>query len=154
MTGAAPLEGGGSADPTDGTLPLYYCWDPATDPALAAGYRRGSKATMAGKAACRADLLTRVGFDPSDERAVIGMIGRLDGQLGELVPELKAELKKHGREDIMIVVGGVVPPQDYDALYKSGAEAIFPPGTVIAEAAGSLLKTLGERLGHKTEAAE
>jgi methylmalonyl-CoA mutase len=54
----------------------------------------------------------------------------------------------------MIVVGGVVPPQDYDALTKSGAEAIFPPGTVIAEAAGSLLKTLSERLGHKNEAAE
>ncbi|MEW6451231.1 MAG: methylmalonyl-CoA mutase [Pseudomonadota bacterium] len=71
-----------------------------------------------------------------------------------LVPELKAELAKQGRGDIMIVVGGVVPPQDYDALKKSGAEAIFPPGTVIAEAAGSLLKTLSERLGHKNEAAE
>jgi methylmalonyl-CoA mutase cobalamin-binding domain/chain len=47
------------------------------------------------------------------------------------VPELKAALKKHGREDIMIIIGGVVPPQDYDALYKAGAEAIFPPGTVI-----------------------
>jgi methylmalonyl-CoA mutase len=71
-----------------------------------------------------------------------------------LVPELKAELEKHGRGDIMIVVGGVVPPQDYDALYKSGAEAIFPPGTVIAEAAGALLKTLAGRLGHTSEAAE
>jgi methylmalonyl-CoA mutase len=71
-----------------------------------------------------------------------------------LVPELKSELTKHGRGDIMIVVGGVVPPQDYDALTKSGAEAIFPPGTVIAEAAGSLLKTLSERLGHKIEAAK
>src|SRR6478735_494367 len=45
------------------------------------------------------------------------------------VPELKAALKKHGREDIMIIIGGVVPPQDYDALYAAGAEAIFPPGT-------------------------
>ena len=71
-----------------------------------------------------------------------------------LVPELKAELTKQGRGDIMIVVGGVVPPQDYEALTKSGAEAIFPPGTVIADAAGSLLKTLSERLGHKNEAAE
>ena len=52
-----------------------------------------------------------------------------------LVPELKAELEKQGRGDIMIVVGGVVPPQDYDALKAAGAEAIFPPGTVIAEAA-------------------
>jgi methylmalonyl-CoA mutase len=71
-----------------------------------------------------------------------------------LVPELKAELKKQGRDDIMIVVGGVVPPQDYDVLMKAGAEAIFPPGTVIAEAAGKLLKTLNKRLGHSEEAAE
>lgn len=71
-----------------------------------------------------------------------------------LVPELKAELKKQGREDIMIVVGGVVPPQDYDALLKSGAEAIFPPGTVISEAAEKLLKTLRHRLGHDQRAAE
>ncbi len=71
-----------------------------------------------------------------------------------LVPELKAELAKQGRDDIMIVVGGVVPPQDYDALMKAGAEAIFPPGTVIAEAAERLLKTLNKRLGHGIEAAE
>jgi methylmalonyl-CoA mutase len=71
-----------------------------------------------------------------------------------LVPELKAELEKGGRPDIMIVVGGVVPPQDYDALRKAGAEAIFPPGTVIAEAAEKLLKTLNKRLGHTSEAAE
>jgi len=71
-----------------------------------------------------------------------------------LVPELKKELAAQGREDIMIVVGGVVPPQDYDALYKAGAEAIFPPGTVIAEAAEKLLKTLNKRLGHGKEAAE
>jgi methylmalonyl-CoA mutase len=71
-----------------------------------------------------------------------------------LVPELKAELAKQGREDIMIVVGGVVPPQDYDALTKAGAEAIFPPGTVIAEAAEKLLKSLNKRLGHSQEAAE
>jgi methylmalonyl-CoA mutase len=71
-----------------------------------------------------------------------------------LVPELKIELAKQGRADIMIVVGGVVPPQDYDALRKAGAEAIFPPGTVIAEAAEKLLKTLHHRLGHDQEAAE
>jgi methylmalonyl-CoA mutase len=71
-----------------------------------------------------------------------------------LVPELKSELARQGRDDIMIVVGGVVPPQDYDALMKAGAEAIFPPGTVIAEAAAKLLKTLNERLGHGQEAAE
>jgi methylmalonyl-CoA mutase len=71
-----------------------------------------------------------------------------------LVPELKADLAKQGRDDIMIVVGGVVPPQDYDALVQAGAEAIFPPGTVIAEAAEKLLKTLNKRLGHGKEAAE
>ena len=71
-----------------------------------------------------------------------------------LVPELKAALGKEGRDDIMIVVGGVVPPQDYDALKAAGAEAIFPPGTVIADAAEALLKTLNERLGHGREAAE
>jgi methylmalonyl-CoA mutase len=71
-----------------------------------------------------------------------------------LVPELKAELAKQGRDDIIIVVGGVVPPQDYDALVQAGAEAIFPPGTVIAEAAEKLLKTLNKRLGHGKEAAE
>ncbi len=65
-----------------------------------------------------------------------------------LVPELKAELEQQGRPDIMIVVGGVVPPQDYEALKRAGAAAIFPPGTVIAEAATDLIKTLGERLGH------
>jgi methylmalonyl-CoA mutase len=65
-----------------------------------------------------------------------------------LVPELKAELEREGRPDIMIVVGGVVPPQDYDALKRAGAQAIFPPGTVIAEAAADLIETLGKRLGH------
>ena len=69
------------------------------------------------------------------------------------VPELKAALKKQGRDDIMIIVGGVVPPQDYDALYKAGAEAIYPPGTVIADAAEELIHKLNARLGH-SEAAE
>ena len=69
------------------------------------------------------------------------------------VPELKAALKKQGREDIMIIVGGVVPPQDYDALYEAGAESIFPPGTVIADAAEELIHKLNARLGH-SEAAQ
>src|SRR3954462_9513601 len=63
-----------------------------------------------------------------------------------LVPELKAELKRYGRDDIMIVVGGVVPPQDFEALYTAGASAIFPPGTVIAEAAEKLIAELNQRL--------
>ncbi len=71
-----------------------------------------------------------------------------------LVPQLKAELASQGRGDIMIVVGGVVPPQDYETLKAAGAEAIFPPGTVIAEAAEALLHTLNRRLGHTKAAAE
>jgi methylmalonyl-CoA mutase len=71
-----------------------------------------------------------------------------------LVPQLKAGLDAAGRGDIMIVVGGVVPPQDYDALKAAGAEAIFPPGTVIAEAAEALMNTLNQRLGHGRAAAE
>jgi methylmalonyl-CoA mutase len=70
------------------------------------------------------------------------------------VPELKAELEKQGRGDIMIVVGGVVPPQDWDAVKAAGAEAIFPPGTVIADAAEDLIGKLNKRLGHGQKAAE
>jgi methylmalonyl-CoA mutase len=70
-----------------------------------------------------------------------------------LVPELKAELARQGREDIMIVVGGVIPPQDFDALYAAGASAIFPPGTPIAEAAIDLMDKLNARLGY-VQAAE
>ena len=62
-----------------------------------------------------------------------------------LVPELKAALAELGRPDIMVVVGGVIPPQDYDDLYAAGAEAIFPPGTVIHESAKDLLEKLAER---------
>jgi methylmalonyl-CoA mutase len=71
-----------------------------------------------------------------------------------LVPELKKELAAQGRDDIMIVVGGVVPPQDYEALKEAGAEAIFPPGTVIADAAEKLLQSLSRRLAHEQAAAE
>jgi methylmalonyl-CoA mutase len=83
---------------------------------------------------------------------IVGVSSLAAGHL-TLVPELKAALSAEGRGDIMIVVGGVVPPQDYDALKAAGAEAIFPPGTVIAEAAEALIKTLNRRLGHGKEAA-
>ncbi len=56
-----------------------------------------------------------------------------------LVPQVIAELKKLGAEDVLVVVGGVIPAQDYDFLYKSGATAIFGPGTVISEAAKQIL---------------
>src|SRR5499427_2884714 len=84
---------------------------------------------------------------------IVGVSSLAAGHL-TLVPELKAALAKEGRGDIMIVVGGVVPPQDYDALRAAGAEAIFPPGTVIAGAADALLSSLNRRLGHEQEAAE
>ena len=71
-----------------------------------------------------------------------------------LVPQLKAALVGEGRDDIMIVVGGVVPPQDFQAIKDAGAQAIFPPGTVIADAAEDLVKALNRRLGHGRTAAE
>jgi methylmalonyl-CoA mutase len=55
---------------------------------------------------------------------------------------LRAALEKHGRSDILILVGGVVPPGDVDALLAAGAAAVFGPGTVIAEAAGDVLDRL------------
>lgn len=61
-----------------------------------------------------------------------------------LVPQVIAELKKLGREDIMVIVGGVIPPQDYDYLYEAGAVAIFGPGTIVTEAGIKLLDILIE----------
>jgi methylmalonyl-CoA mutase len=84
---------------------------------------------------------------------IVGVSSLAAGHL-TLVPELKAALTREGRGDIMIVVGGVVPPQDYEALKAAGAEAIFPPGTVIAEAAEELVRKLNHRLGHGRAAAE
>lgn len=84
---------------------------------------------------------------------VVGISSLAAGHL-TLVPALKSALEAEGRGDIMVVVGGVVPPQDYEALKAAGAEAIFPPGTVIADAARDLLATLSQRLGHSQEAAE
>jgi methylmalonyl-CoA mutase len=78
---------------------------------------------------------------------VVGVSSLAAGHL-TLVPELKEALNGLGRPDIMIVVGGVVPPQDHDALLAAGASAIYGPGTVISEAAEGLLVSLFERLGH------
>src|SRR5579883_1293659 len=84
---------------------------------------------------------------------IVGVSSLAAGHL-TLVPELRATLAAQGRDDIMIVVGGVVPPQDHAALKAAGAEAIFPPGTVIADAAAELLAKLNRRLGHDRAAAE
>jgi methylmalonyl-CoA mutase len=78
---------------------------------------------------------------------VIGVSSLAAGHL-TLVPALRDALAEVGRPDIMIVVGGVIPPDDFDELYAAGATAIFPPGTVIADAAIGLLHKLAERLGY------
>ncbi|MFK5707314.1 MULTISPECIES: methylmalonyl-CoA mutase [Lysinibacillus] len=66
-----------------------------------------------------------------------------------LVPELIAELEKLGREDIIIIVGGVIPAQDYDFLYNAGAVAIFGPGTVIPVSAQKIIEEIYKRLGYE-----
>ena len=71
-----------------------------------------------------------------------------------LVPLLKAALDKAGRSDIMIVVGGVIPPEDVQTLIDMGAAAVFPPGTVIPDAALALLERLNQKLGYAQRAAE
>ncbi|MGA3599222.1 methylmalonyl-CoA mutase [Lysinibacillus agricola] len=66
-----------------------------------------------------------------------------------LVPELVAELEKLGREDIIIIVGGVIPAQDYEFLYNAGAVAIFGPGTVIPVSAQKIIEEIYKRLGYE-----
>ncbi|WP_107656478.1 methylmalonyl-CoA mutase [Nocardia suismassiliense] len=78
---------------------------------------------------------------------VVGVSSLAAGHL-TLVPALRQALAGAGRPDIMVIVGGVIPPGDFDALYEAGAAAIFPPGTVIADAAIDLLKKLATELGH------
>jgi len=83
---------------------------------------------------------------------IVGVSSLAAGHL-TLVPQLKGALEALGAGDMLIVVGGVVPPQDYDALYKAGATAIFPPGTVISEAAVDLLRIMNEKYGYSSLAA-
>ncbi|MEV8350707.1 methylmalonyl-CoA mutase [Streptomyces niveus] len=79
---------------------------------------------------------------------IVGVSSLAAGHL-TLVPALREELAREGREDIMIVVGGVIPPGDIDELRRAGAAAVFPPGTVIPDAAHDLLTTLAAALGHE-----
>ena len=79
---------------------------------------------------------------------IVGVSSLAAGHL-TLVPALREALAEEGREDITVVVGGVIPPGDVDALYEAGATAVFPPGTVIPDAAHDLLKTLAGILGHE-----
>ncbi|MFH8619432.1 methylmalonyl-CoA mutase [Streptomyces sp. NPDC017979] len=78
---------------------------------------------------------------------IVGVSSLAAGHL-TLVPALRAELAAEGREDIMIVVGGVIPPQDVQTLHEAGAAAVFPPGTVIPDAARDLVEKLSAALGH------
>ena len=79
---------------------------------------------------------------------VVGVSSLAAGHL-TLVPQLKQELEKLGRGDILIVVGGVVPPQDHEALREAGASFIFGPGTNIPEAAVELIEELSQRINDK-----
>lgn len=82
-----------------------------------------------------------------EDAHIIGISSLAAGHL-TLVPEVRSELEKHDRADIMIAVGGVIPPQDFAALEDAGAAAIFPPGTMVAEAAEKLLEELNIRMGY------
>jgi methylmalonyl-CoA mutase len=78
---------------------------------------------------------------------IVGVSSLAAGHL-TLVPALRDALGELGADDVLIVVGGVIPPDDVPTLKKMGAAAVFPPGTVIADAAQELLRTLSGRLGH------
>ena len=127
------------------------------------GHDRGQKVIASAFADLGFDVDIGALFQTPDEAArqamendvhIIGVSSLAASHL-TLVPELREALEKQGRGDIMIVVGGVIPPQDYDALYEAGAKAIFGPGTVIADAAADLLEKLSAQLGFKpSEAAE
>lgn len=120
------------------------------------GHDRGQKVIASAFADLGFDVDIGPLFATPDEAArqavendvhIVGVSSLAAGHL-TLVPELKSALAKAGRPDIMIVVGGVIPPQDFDALIEAGASAIFPPGTVIADAAERLLEELNRRLGY------
>jgi methylmalonyl-CoA mutase len=120
------------------------------------GHDRGQKVIATAFADIGFDVDVGSLFSTPDEVArqaadndvhVVGVSSLAAGHL-TLVPALRDALADVGRPDIMIVVGGVIPPGDFDELYAAGATAIFPPGTVIADAAIDLLKKLAERLGY------
>ena len=83
---------------------------------------------------------------------IIGVSSLAAGHL-TLVPDLMAALKAEGRGDILIVVGGVIPPADYPALLDAGAKAVFGPGTNIPKAAADLMDKLNASLGYAPKAA-
>ena len=78
---------------------------------------------------------------------IVGVSSLAAGHM-TLVPALRQALAELGRDDIMVVVGGVIPPDDVPALKEMGAAAVYPPGTVIADSALELLEKLSAQLGH------
>lgn len=120
------------------------------------GHDRGQKVIATAFADIGFDVDVGALFSTPDEVArqaadndvhVVGVSSLAAGHL-TLVPALREALAEVGRPDIMIVVGGVIPPGDFDELYEAGATAIFPPGTVIADAATDLVRKLAEQLGY------
>lgn len=120
------------------------------------GHDRGQKVIATAFADIGFDVDVGALFSTPDEVArqaadndvhVVGVSSLAAGHL-TLVPALRQALADVGRPDIMIVVGGVIPPGDFDELYDAGATAIFPPGTVISDAASDLLHKLAEGLGY------
>lgn len=114
------------------------------------GHDRGAKVVATGYADIGFDVDIGPLFQTPEEAAkqavendvhVLGVSSLAAGHK-TLVPQVIEELKKAGREDIMVIVGGVIPPQDYDYLYKAGAVAVFGPGTVISDAAIKMLDIL------------
>ncbi|WP_456600292.1 methylmalonyl-CoA mutase [Blastococcus sp. SYSU DS0616] len=120
------------------------------------GHDRGQKVIATAFADLGFDVDVGPLFQTPDEVArqaveadvhVVGVSSLAAGHL-TLVPALRDALAALGADDVLIVVGGVIPPDDVPALREMGAAAVFPPGTVIAEAAQELLRTLSSRLGH------
>ncbi|MET2827750.1 methylmalonyl-CoA mutase [Mesorhizobium shangrilense] len=114
------------------------------------GHDRGQKVIATAFADLGFDVTVGAMFQTPEEIAklavehdvhIVGASSLAAGHL-TLIPELRDALKKMGRSDMLIVAGGVIPPQDYDAVMEAGAAEIFPPGTVIPEAADRLLDRL------------
>jgi methylmalonyl-CoA mutase len=114
------------------------------------GHDRGQKVIATAFADLGFDVTVGAMFQTPEEIAklavqhdvhIIGASSLAAGHL-TLIPELRDALKKLGRGDMLIVAGGVIPPQDYDAVLQAGAAEIFPPGTVIPEAADRLMDRL------------
>lgn len=117
------------------------------------GHDRGAKVVATGYADCGFDVDMGPLFQTPEEAAkqavendvhVVGVSSLAAGHK-TLVPQIIAELKKLGREDIIVIAGGVIPAQDYDVLYKAGAAAIFGPGTPIAYAAVKMMEILNQK---------